>query len=95
MQVIRFLLAEGKTTILDHVQDRFDERDLDMGDVINVVKTGSIRGKIRPGDNDLEWTCKVICQPRYPANRREVGVVVIVVSTTGLLIKTVEWEDIP
>ncbi len=44
MQVIRFLMAEGKTTILDHAQDRFDERDLDMGDVINVVKTGAIKG---------------------------------------------------
>ena len=93
MHVIRFLMAEGKTTILDHAQERLDERDLDMGDVINVVKTGSIRGKIRPGDNAQEWECKVVCQPRYPDNRREVGVAMIVVSTTGLLLKTVEWED--
>lgn len=94
MQVIRFLMAEGKTTILNHAQERFDERDLYMGDVINVVKTGNIRGKIRPGDNPQEWICKVVCQPRYPENTREVGVVIIVVSTTGLLIQTVEWEDI-
>jgi hypothetical protein len=94
MQVIRSLMAEGRIVILDHAQDRLYERDLDMGDVINVVKTGTIRGKIRPGDNPLEWICKVVCQPRYPDNRREVGVVVIVVSTTGLLLQTVEWEDI-
>lgn len=94
MHVIRFLMVGGKTTILDHAQERLDERDLDMGDVINVVKTGNIRGKIRPGHNPQEWVCKVVCQPRYPDNRREVGVVIIVVSTTGLLIQTVEWEDI-
>ena len=94
MQVIRFLMAEGKTTILDHAEDRFDERDLDMGDVINVVKTGAIKGGIRPGDNPEEWICKIVCRPRYPENRREVGVVMIVVSTTGLLLQTVEWEDI-
>ncbi len=93
MQVIKFLMAEGKTTILDHAAERLEERDLDMGDVINVVKTGNIRGKIRPGDNPEEWTCKIVCQPRYPENRREVGVVMIVVRTTGILLKTVEWED--
>ncbi len=83
------------STILDHAQDRFDERELDMGDAINVIKTGNIRGGITPGDNDLEWTCKIVCRPRYQDNRREAGVVVIVVSAAGLLIKTVEWEDIP
>jgi hypothetical protein len=93
MHVIRFLMAEGSTTILDHAQERMDERGIDMGDVINVVKTGNIRGKITPGENPQEWACKVVCQPRYPQNRREVGVVFIVVSTTGLLIQTVEWED--
>lgn len=94
MRVIRFLMAEGKTTLLFHAEERLDERDLDMGDVINVVKTGNIKGKIHPGDNPQEWVCKVVSQPRYPENRREVGVVMIVVSTTGLLIQTVEWEDI-
>ena len=68
------------------------ERDIDMLDVLRVLRTGEIVGTIDPGINADEWKCKVTASPRYPDDKREIGVVTIVVRTSRLLIKTVEWE---
>lgn len=71
------------------------DRGIYMDDVVSVLRRGEIVGVIEAGINQDEWKCKVTCQPRYPENKRFVGVVTIVAAGAELLIKTVEWEDKP
>lgn len=68
------------------------ERDIDMSDVLRVLKTGEIVGAIEAGTSEYEWKCKLTASPRYPDDKREMGVVTIVVRSSRLLVKTVEWE---
>ena len=63
-----------------------------MFDVLRILKTGEIVGSIDPGINLDEWKCKVTASPRYPEDKREIGVVTLVVRASRLLIETVEWE---
>jgi hypothetical protein len=93
MAVIRSLIEHSDPVLLDHAEERMLERDIDMLDVIRVLRTGEIVGTIDPGINADEWKCKVTASPRYPDNIREIGVVTIVVRASRLPIKTVEWED--
>ena len=91
--VIRSLVGVVDIVLLDHAAERMVERDLDMIDVLKVLKIGDIVGPIEPGISEQEWKCKVTASPRYPESVREIGVVTIVVRRSRLLIKTVEWED--
>src|SRR5687768_16188925 len=93
MAVIRSLVEDSDPVLLDHAEGRMLERDIDMLDVLRVLRTGEIVGTIEPGINADEWKCKVTASPRYPDNNREIGVATIVVRASRLLIKTVEWED--
>jgi len=93
MAVIRSLLEHESIVLLDHAEERMLERDIDMLDVLRVLKTGEIVGAIEAGVGSEEWKCKVIASPRYPEIKRDIGVVTIVVRSSRLLIKTVEWED--
>jgi hypothetical protein len=92
MAVIRSLVDHTDIVLLDHAEERMRGRDIDMFDVRQVLKTGEIVGTIEPGINADEWKCKVTASPRFPEDKREIGVVTIVVRASRLLIKTVEWE---
>ena len=89
----RTLQLGAVTELLDHAEERMIERDIDMIDVLKVLRIGDIVGPIEPGISEHEWKCKVTASPRYPETAREIGVVTIVVRSSRLLIKTVEWED--
>ena len=91
--IIRSLARDADILLLDHAEERMQERDIDMIDVRRVLASGDIIGPIEPGISDQEWKCKVVASPRYPESSREIGVVTIVVRTSRLIIKTVEWED--
>ena len=91
--VIRSLIGTADIVLLDHAAERMIKRDIDMIDVLRVLKTGDIVGPIEPGISEQEWKCKVTAAPQYPESKREIGVVTIVVRSSRLLIKTVEWED--
>lgn len=86
-------MKHDSIVLLDHAEERMLERDIDMIDVLRVLKTGEIVGVIEAGIGPGEWKCKVTASPRYPEMKREIGVVTIVVRSSRLLIKTVEWED--
>jgi hypothetical protein len=75
--VIRSLVEHADIVLVDHAEERMVARDIDMIDVLRVLKTGEIVGPIEPGVSEQEWKCKVTASPRYPENNRE----------------TVEWED--
>lgn len=93
LAVIRSLVEEADIVILDHAEDRMVERDIDIIDVLHVLRSGEIVGPIEPGKDIQEWKCKLTAAPRASGNSREIGVVAIVVRASRLLILTVEWED--
>jgi hypothetical protein len=72
--------------------DRMEEREIFDVDVLRVLRSGAIKGQPEPGLKRGEWKCKLVMNVR---GSREIGVIVIVFSTDGLLVKTVEWEDLP
>ena len=67
-----------------------DERGITTLDVLRVLRTGDIVGKIEAGKNLGEWKCKVVERRK---RAREIGVATVVINATRLMIKTVEWED--
>lgn len=75
----------------DHAFDRSLERDITIRDALNVLRSGFLDDKIEAGTYPGEWKGKMTKPMR---GRREVGVVVIVISNDSLFAKTVEWEDL-
>lgn len=73
-----------------HVESRLDLRDVDPMMMYEVLRTGYLSGRIRPGKYPDEWTAKMTKKMR---GKRELGVVTIVVKDSWLFVKTVEWED--
>ena len=74
-----------------HALDRMVERDIIDRVVIDVLRTGYVKGEIEPGKGPGEWKAKVCKEVK---GRREVGVVTIVMRAKRLFVKTVEWEDL-
>ncbi|MEM7621115.1 MAG: DUF4258 domain-containing protein [Pseudomonadota bacterium] len=92
--VIRSIAAETKDIVLlNHAEQRMYERNIDMHDILTVLKIGEIDGLIKSGQGDQEWKCKVTAPPNLDETYREIGIVVVTVRTSRLLIVTVEWED--
>jgi len=87
---IRALAAETKNVFLStHAEKRMWERDISSIEVIEVLRIGEIAGA--PWiEVSGEQACKVVFKKR---GARTIGVVVIVLTKDGLLVKTVEWED--
>jgi hypothetical protein len=75
----------------DHAEERMIERDITDRVAVEVLRTGSPRGPIDPGENPGEWKVKMVKEVK---GRREAGVVVLTIRDKRLLVKTVEWEDV-
>jgi hypothetical protein len=75
----------------EHALQRMAERDITDYVAVNVLRTGWLEGSIEAGASPGEWKAKMVKEVR---GRREVGVVVITVSSKRLIVKTVEWEDV-
>lgn len=95
-EVVRALvwkLAADTTNIKwsQHALERMAERGITDKLALEVMRRGSTKGEVETGKGRGEWKVKMA----YRANgRREVGVVVVTVRSEGLLVKTVEWEDV-
>jgi len=74
-----------------HANERMEERDISLADVVRVLCQGSIEGHPEEGLKSGEWKCKMV---RHARGNREIGVISIIVKEAYLLIKTVEWEDL-
>ena len=59
--------------------------------MLDVLRTGFVKGDIEPGRNPGEWKAKMVKEMK---GRREIGVVTIVIDGHRLFVKTVEWEDL-
>jgi Domain of unknown function (DUF4258) len=74
-----------------HALERMTERSITDQMTIEVLRFGSLKGDVVPGDNPDELIVKMVRQIK---GHREVGVVVVTVKSLHLLVKTVEWEDV-
>lgn len=73
-----------------HARQRMVERSITDLMTFEVLRQGYIKGEIEAGENEGEWKCKMVMTMK---GRRDVGVVTIVVRSSRLFVKTVEWED--
>lgn len=74
-----------------HALERMAERGITDKYVLDAMRHGMAKGDIAPGAKPGEWKIKMTHRAK---GRREVGVVVIVVHSKHLLVKTTEWEDL-
>lgn len=74
-----------------HANERMEERDISLADVLRVLCRGTVEGLPERGTKNGEWKCKMV---RHARGNREIGVITIIVRESYLLIKTVEWEDL-
>lgn len=91
-QRIRQLAQVSESVILGtHARERLVEREIDDTDVHRALKGGgSISGNPEPAEPG-EWKCKIVMAMK---GGRSIGVVVIILRTNKLFVKTVEWEDL-
>lgn len=91
MQIVHSLAEDTRNIAWSaHARERFAERGITNRMAVTVLRNGSIKGEIVPGNAAGEWRAKML----YPIpGRREVGVVMILVKESRILVKTVMWED--
>ena len=85
-------LAANSDNVLiptDHSLERQDERSITDEMMFRALRTGHIQD-VMPGDEKGEWKCKMTKRTK---EKREIGVVTVVLVNDMLLIATVEWED--
>ncbi len=87
------IVSHGELVLTNHARDRMVERDIDMLNILDVLRLGDVSGEIEPGKGEDEWKCKVT-GPSELDSGREIGVVLVVSKATRIIILTVEWEDI-
>jgi len=85
-------LAVNSSNIIwtNHFWDRAEEREFTTLDALRIIRGGHLSDEIIPGKSAGEWKCKLVMKLK---GRREAGVVVVVINCSGLLVKTIEWED--
>lgn len=88
-RIRQFAADTGNIIWSKHAQQRMLEREIFDVDALRVMRQGIVTDNPEktPGG---EWKCKVTLTLR---GTREAGIVVILLKTGGLVVKTVEWED--
>ena len=74
-----------------HALERMAERDITDRVAVDVLRTGSLQGRIEPGSNPGEWKVEMVKEVK---GQRKVGIVVITIRNARLFVKTTEWEDL-
>lgn len=74
-----------------HANERMEERDISLADVMRVLRKGSVEEPPKSGKGKGEWKVKVT---RHQRGCRDIGVVTLIIRESKLLILTVEWEDL-
>ena len=92
LATVRRLAAANAVRFTYHAEsERMEERDFDVDDVMDTLAKGELKGEIRAGRREGEWTGKLVHQPF--GTSRWMGVVTVVVRETYLQVITTEWED--
>ena len=91
-ELVRSLARDSSAVLVgSHAKDRMLERDISLKMLFETLRTGFIRGVVKPGKYPDEWVCKMVKPLR---GTREVGVVTVIIRSSRLRITTVEWEDL-
>jgi hypothetical protein len=91
-EVVRKIAAtDTAIQFTTHAQERMEERDISLADVVRVLRNGTVEEPPKAGKGKDEWKVKVI---RHHRGCRDIGVVTLVVRESKLVILTVEWEDL-
>jgi len=89
---IRALAADsGRIVWSRHALERMTEREIFDVDALRILRGGMLEGMPEATGTDGEWKCKMTMRLR---GVREAGVVLIILKSDRLFIKTVEWEDV-
>lgn len=84
-------IAENSDGVIlgNHARDRMVEREILDIDVFRVLRNGYVNDQ--PELTDFkEWKCKIVLKIR---GSRTAGVVVVLLHSGKLFVKTVEWES--
>lgn len=92
IKIIRDLAERGKLAFTKHaLDDRMDDRGIEVGDVLDILRLGDIEGAIKTGAKPGEWRCLV--RGRLEWAGRDAGIATVVVRKDRLIIVTTEWMD--
>jgi len=80
----------GGVAFGNHARERMLERGIDDLDALRVLRNGDLIGEPEQAEPG-EWKCKIT---RLVKGARTVGVVVVILRSKRLFVKTVEWEDL-
>ena len=88
---IREAAKDSQNVILgNHARERMAERDIFDVDVFRTLRTGHVDDQPEKTEQG-EWKCKATLKIR---GGRTAGVVVIILISGKLFVKTVEWENL-
>lgn len=73
-----------------HAEERQESRGIDHFMMFEVLRTGHVKGEIRPGKYEGEWIGKMVKKMK---GHRDVGVVTVLIRNNRLKVATTEWED--
>lgn len=84
-------MADGAFSYASNAFDSIEGPDIDLGDAMEVLTTGSIAGDIKPGQNAGEWRCRVV--GKTDKSTRRLSVVSIVIRDVHVFLISVAWEE--
>src|SRR5262245_54965385 len=84
------LIADGAFSFASDAFDRTDGPEIDLGDAMEVLTTGSIEGEITSGESAGEWRCRMV--GKVDKSARRLAVVSIVIRDVHVFMISVAWE---
>ena len=88
-RIQQFALVTENVILGAHALERMAEREIFDVDVFRVLRSGYV-DEIPEQTAQNEWKCKVTLKIR---GGRTAGVITIILQSSKLFVKTVEWED--
>jgi hypothetical protein len=85
------LVTDGAFSYASDVFNRTDGPEIDLGDAMEVLTTGSIEGVITPGESAGEWRCRMVGKTDKSARR--LAVVSIVIRDVHVFMISAAWES--
>lgn len=85
------LVADGAFSYASNAFHSIDGPDIDLGDAMEVLTTGSIEGNITPGQSVGEWRCRMV--GKTDKSTRRLAVVSIVIRDVHVFLISVAWEE--
>jgi hypothetical protein len=85
------LVADGAFSYASDAFARVGGAEVDLGDAMEVLTTGSIEGAIAPGENAGEWRCRMV--GKIDKSTKRLAVVSVVIRDVHVFLVSVAWEE--